>query len=162
MPPPQGSHHHRPAEGARGGASQSIGHRAKAERLDGESQGQAASRLAHERNALRTGGGASAVVEAAFVSLSLSFSGVAVAGASGAAGPGPETTEADATVGAATAEPGVTTDAPEEAVTVAAPPPDAPSEGTDTEAASGYSAYMTSFSAQVSYTSTSIALQLLR
>jgi len=156
MQPAQGHLHNRPAEGARGSAAQSIGHRAKAERQEGESQGQAASRIAHERNALRAGSETSVVVEAVFVSLSMSFTGVAVtgapAGADDAGGDG-------AVVATDLPEP---MPVPEEAVTDEASAPVAPEDGVPDGAESGYTAYLTTFSAQVSYSSASIALQLLR
>jgi len=51
---------------------------------------------------------------------------------------------------------------PEAAVTDEAAAPGAPEDGVPDGAESGYTAYLTTFSAQVSYSSASIALQLLR
>ncbi len=155
MQPAQGHLHNRPAEGARGSAAQSIGHRAKAERQEGESQGQAASRIAHERNALRAGSETSVVVEAVFVSLSMSFTGVAVTGA-------PVGADDAGSDGAGAADVPETMPEPEAAVTDEAAAPGAPEDGVPDGAESGYTAYLTTFSAQVSYSSASIALQLLR
>ncbi|WP_323770802.1 hypothetical protein [Antarctobacter sp.] len=148
--------HHRRAmaaetteHGGCGKSTQSVGHRAKAAVAEAGGclkQGQAASAIAR--------GEMSIVIEAVFISLSYSETSVSVTGdaaplTSGAGGPGTE-------VPVAASE----TPEPEVPDPVAAEDPLA--EPPETEASAGYVASGYYISAQATYVSASIALELLR
>lgn len=140
---------HRHDHAVRGKSAESVGHRAKLEREDGEGQSRAAARIARaERGSAYRFGGESyaAVVSAVFVSMSISFAAVSVSGqASGAAEPA-----AGDAVGVQTAASTVGLD-------------QVATKDGDTEAAArSYVGAALFVSAQVTYTSSSIALALMQ
>ncbi|WP_425073704.1 hypothetical protein [Sagittula sp. S175] len=163
-------HRHHHDHEVRGRSDESVGHRAKVERQEGERQGDAASRIARGRE--YGGDSYSAVVSAVFVSFTMTFAAVSVTGrASDAAEPAAawaaEATEvsendrdADDVVVAAPAS-GDVAMAPsaEEATEVAESDGDADDVGA---AAQGYQGAAMFVSAQMTYTSASIALALLQ
>lgn len=152
--------------GHRGLHAEAIGHRARTERLEGERQGQAASRIAHERNAARRaeaspevedpvatpatpedaanappvygGDSYAAVVSAVFVSVTVGVGMTLASGSGEVAEPAPAEVQ----------------EAPGDAT--------APEEAAAETAVAGYQGSAMFVSAQMTYTSASIALALMQ